>query len=187
MAALRSCMNCTSATSIGTPAAHPPSIRVRTTSSVCESRPGREHCESTGLSGCHPEGSACPEHPAQFWCTVSPFRINTCKSASKQTTLTLFKINTYEKTGGGGAPRSRNTDHGPLSRTFFLFILLRTLLRILALRRNSTPFFSNDSALFAKKHRVWGYVRSSFRSSSTGRGTRITAHTLPGGALSGVN
>jgi hypothetical protein len=32
------------------------------------------------------------------------FRINTCKSVSKQTTLTLFRINTYEKTGGRGAP-----------------------------------------------------------------------------------
>ena len=29
------------------------------------------------------------------------FRINTCKSVSKQTTLTTFRINTYEKPGGG--------------------------------------------------------------------------------------
>jgi hypothetical protein len=29
------------------------------------------------------------------------FRINTCKSVSKQTTLTLFRMNTYEKHGGG--------------------------------------------------------------------------------------
>src|SRR5713101_5376019 len=38
-------------------------------------------------------------------CTVSvhskPFKINTCKSVSKQTTLTSFRMNTYEKTGGG--------------------------------------------------------------------------------------
>ncbi len=33
----------------------------------------------------------------------NPFRINTCKSVSKQTTLTIFRINTYEKTGGRGA------------------------------------------------------------------------------------
>jgi hypothetical protein len=32
------------------------------------------------------------------------FRINTCKSVSKQTTLTLFRMNTYEKTGGEGSP-----------------------------------------------------------------------------------
>jgi hypothetical protein len=30
------------------------------------------------------------------------FRINTCKGVSKQMTLTLFRINTYEKTGGEG-------------------------------------------------------------------------------------
>jgi hypothetical protein len=29
-------------------------------------------------------------------------RINTCKSVSKQTTLTPFRMNTYEKQGGGG-------------------------------------------------------------------------------------
>ena len=32
---------------------------------------------------------------------LSTFRINTCKSVSKQTTLTPFRINTCEKTGGG--------------------------------------------------------------------------------------
>src|SRR5260370_12810782 len=39
---------------------------------------------------------------AQFWCNVSPFRMNTCKSVSKQRTLTTFRMNTYEKQGGGG-------------------------------------------------------------------------------------
>jgi hypothetical protein len=45
-----------------------------------------------------------------------PFRINTCKSVSKQTTLSTFRINTYEKTGGWGegtvaapTPEGRNT------------------------------------------------------------------------------
>ena len=40
---------------------------------------------------------------AQFWCNVSSFRINTCESVSIQTTLSPFRINTYEKTGGWGA------------------------------------------------------------------------------------
>src|SRR6266852_3053401 len=40
-------------------------------------------------------------HFAQFWCNVSPFRINTCKSVSKQMTLTPFRMNTYEKPGEG--------------------------------------------------------------------------------------
>jgi hypothetical protein len=39
---------------------------------------------------------------AQFWCNASPFRINTCKSVSKQTTLTSFRMNTYEKQAGWG-------------------------------------------------------------------------------------
>ena len=41
---------------------------------------------------------------AQSRCNVSPFRMNTCKSVSKQRTLTPFRMNTYEKQGGGGAP-----------------------------------------------------------------------------------
>jgi hypothetical protein len=32
----------------------------------------------------------------------NPFRINTCKSVSKQRTLTTFGMNTYEKPGGWG-------------------------------------------------------------------------------------
>src|SRR5260370_14102689 len=48
-------------------------------------------------------------HFAQFWCNVSPFRINTSKSVSKQTTLSPFRINTYEKQGeGGGSPQTVN-------------------------------------------------------------------------------
>jgi hypothetical protein len=35
-------------------------------------------------------------------CLSKLFRINTCKSLSKQTTLTLFRSHTYEKQGGGG-------------------------------------------------------------------------------------
>src|ERR1700730_3295612 len=40
---------------------------------------------------------------AQSWCNINTFRINTCKTVSKQTTLTSFRINTYEKPGGRGA------------------------------------------------------------------------------------
>src|SRR5260370_6442193 len=35
-----------------------------------------------------------PPRFAQFWCNLNPFRINTCKSVSKQTTLSTFRINT---------------------------------------------------------------------------------------------
>jgi hypothetical protein len=33
---------------------------------------------------------------------LTPFRINTCKSVTKQKTLTIFGMNTYKKIGGGG-------------------------------------------------------------------------------------
>ena len=35
-------------------------------------------------------------------CTPNPFRMNTCKSVSKQRSLTPFRMNTYEKHRGGG-------------------------------------------------------------------------------------
>src|SRR6266851_7963483 len=34
--------------------------------------------------------------------TITTFRINTCKSVSKQRTLTTFRMNTYKKQGEGG-------------------------------------------------------------------------------------
>jgi hypothetical protein len=48
-----------------------------------------------------------PATHAPLLTTHSPlttFRINTCKSVSKQTTLTPLRINTYKKPGGGGTP-----------------------------------------------------------------------------------
>jgi len=55
-------------------------------------------------------------HFAQFWCNVSPFRMNTCKGVSKQWTLTPFRMNTYEKQGGwGGVMVNQISDQGNLS------------------------------------------------------------------------
>ena len=34
--------------------------------------------------------------------SLSPFRMNTCRTVTKQTTLTPFRMNTCEKPGGGG-------------------------------------------------------------------------------------
>ena len=39
-------------------------------------------------------------HPGRI--PLTPFRMNTCRSVSKQRTLTTFRMNTYAKTGGGG-------------------------------------------------------------------------------------
>ena len=43
----------------------------------------------------------------KFDALLSTFRMNTCKSVSKQRTLTAFRMNTYEKRGGGGPLRNR--------------------------------------------------------------------------------
>ena len=48
---------------------------------------------------------------AQFWCNVTPFRINTCKSVSKQRTLTPFRMNTYEKQRVGGLAAESTSFH----------------------------------------------------------------------------
>ena len=61
---------------------------------------------------------------------------------------------------GGGTPKlptiePANIPIRPQSISF-RFTLLRTLLHIFAPIKNSTLFFSIDSALFAKKHRGWG-------------------------------
>src|SRR6267143_4983533 len=48
---------------------------------------------------------------------LTTFRINTCKSVSKQRTLTIFRINTYEKQGEGGPVIvNQKSDEGFLSR-----------------------------------------------------------------------
>src|SRR5260370_42556791 len=59
-----------------------------------------------------------PASPAlQNAMPVSSFRINTCESVSKQRTLTIFRINTYEKQGEGGPVIvNKKSDEGFLSR-----------------------------------------------------------------------
>jgi hypothetical protein len=44
--------------------------------------------------------------PLTTHCSLTTFRMNTCKSVSKQSTLTTFRMNTYEKRGEG-VPRFR--------------------------------------------------------------------------------
>src|SRR5260370_22449221 len=46
--------------------------------------------------------SESPPRSAQFCWYLSPFRMKTSKSVSKQRTLTTFRMNTYEKQGEGG-------------------------------------------------------------------------------------
>src|SRR5216683_3026250 len=77
---------------------------------------------------------------AQSWCNISPFRINTSKSVSKQTTLTPFRMNTYEKTGGwGGSSQTVNNPRAPRLRVIFLSSLPRYLLTSLPLGAHRAP------------------------------------------------
>ncbi|MCU1241721.1 MAG: hypothetical protein JWO71_2447, partial [Candidatus Acidoferrum typicum] len=48
--------------------------------------------------------SALPENSRCYGIPLTTFRMNTCKSVSKQRTLSLFRMNTYAKTGGRGYP-----------------------------------------------------------------------------------
>src|ERR1700730_3458830 len=46
--------------------------------------------------------------------SLSTFKINTCKSVSKQRTLSSSRMNTYEKPGGGGPRHSNSADSASL-------------------------------------------------------------------------
>ena len=52
--------------------------------------------------GIPPRERAYRPSPRSVRAALSTFRMNTCKSISKQTTLTSFRINTCEKPGEGG-------------------------------------------------------------------------------------
>src|SRR5229473_1827552 len=54
-----------------------------------------------------------------------PFRISTCESVSKQSTLNTFRINTYEKQGGGGPrfPRLQRPASSIICATWRLYPL----------------------------------------------------------------
>src|SRR5258708_5042414 len=82
------------------------------------------------------------------------FRINTCKSVSKQTTLTFFRMNTYEKQGGGEGRASvfptRNSAlnlESLLARSHALFV---HSLRFFTKECLRTPLLPTRSALFFK-------------------------------------
>src|SRR5712692_5317513 len=79
-----------------------------------------------------------------------------------------FPCHSYEKclvytnNSHSGSPRAvsaKGTLHSSLATAFkfFLFKLLRTLLRFFAHIKNATLLFSSDSALFAQKHPGVGY------------------------------
>jgi len=58
--------------------------------------------QNTGGMAVAAAGPPCTARRSQTTATATTFRINTCKSVSKQTTLSPFRMNTCEKTRGGG-------------------------------------------------------------------------------------
>jgi hypothetical protein len=109
-------------------------------------------------------------HFAQFWCSVSPFRMNTCKSVSKQSTLTSFRMNTYEKTGGWGVLL--------LTR----FQMRESVLRSIAIAQFASRAVPRDERSLFSLH---PYLLCLLTSSSIV--TRHDSSASPGGAHSGVN
>jgi hypothetical protein len=79
-----------------------------------------------------PEGSLEGMLPHHFPCTPKSFRMNTCKSVSKQRTLTAFRMNTCEKQGEGV----------PSSGSFIAYYLLTSLSQVW-----NRPLFSTTSNL----------------------------------------
>src|SRR5260370_39068877 len=78
-----------------------------------------------------------PPRFAQFWCNLNPFRINTCKSVSKQTTSSPFRMNTYKKhRGGGGSSQTVNS-------LFTELLYLLNLVNTLYLQKRQRPFRSD--------------------------------------------
>src|SRR5882757_2495573 len=61
---------------------------------------------SRGTRFSDPAGRRIGPRPFRFSPSLTTFRMNTCKSVSKQTTLSPFRMNTYEKQGGRGHTRS---------------------------------------------------------------------------------
>jgi hypothetical protein len=88
--------------------------------------------------------------------TLTTFRINTCKSVSKQSTLTTFRMNTYKKMGGGGTGASPNLGR-PASNfslcdtvgTWFSHAPTLLATRTCGLFHVSLPSFSGPRPLFS--------------------------------------
>ncbi len=96
-------------------------------------------------------------------CSCNPFRINTCKSVSKQRTSSPFGINTYKKQGGGGALRL--TWHPVrffVSSTSFTSSIsfpsfhLRPLFTLAVRRKRRNPFYFWHFRTFARTTGVGG-------------------------------
>src|SRR6266849_3699059 len=141
---------------------------------------------------CHPEHSEGPassdlDLAMQNAMPVSPFRMKTCESVSKQRTLTTFRINTYENhRGGGRVPNLRGT----FSLTLCLCASVANpmfsaacRLFVVSLRSfpHSLPLFSIDCSLFSQNTRVGvgrGPSRQTFQHGALTLLARVASSTL---------
>jgi hypothetical protein len=90
--------------------------------------------------------------------SYNPFRINTYKSVTKQTTLTLFRINTYEKHRGEGASTFQSSS--PISYRL-------------------SPLCSYSCALFCVHQKLNSFIFKRFRTLlPKHRGSRISNKKL---------
>ena len=113
--------------------------------------------------------------------SLSTFKINTCKSVSKQRTLSSSRMNTYEKTGRGGHRDFVPCLFSPLlypERPAFPFSSFHSSFTVFA-----RPLFSQPYELLFPQlpcfHNhlncpgVWGSIRSSKASATTQRTLRL--------------
>ena len=80
---------------------------------------GRKEPSSTAkkenLANLQVNGRTSLGYQSEISLELTTFRMNTCKSVSKQRTLTTFRINTYAKTGGRGSTPFRALHHARTS------------------------------------------------------------------------
>src|SRR5258708_11754454 len=78
--------------------------------SELRSSPRREASPAHTAPGQHSTGKGA-SFAHELCLLLTPFRINTCKSISKQSTLTIFRMNTYEKHREGGCEVGADRAH----------------------------------------------------------------------------
>src|SRR5260370_2022106 len=78
-----------------------PSFRINHLQPLFPKHPGWGYPYPNASTG-HPGLLSSEKEQRRNCSSITTFRINTCKSVSKQMTLTSFRMNTYEKRGEGG-------------------------------------------------------------------------------------